>query len=248
MQYLVDWGTIDLEVEQDSLLKGIKQKIQAGEEVMHGFSLEHGHLCYKGRFVLPRNSFISPLLRQYHDSPTGGHTGEHKTYARIARDWFWEGMKKQIVEYVKKCEVCQRQKHSSLAPAGLLQPLLIPDQVWEHISMDFIEGLPKSGGKDAILVVVDRLTKYAHFIALKHPFTAITVADIFVKEIVRLHGFPTSIVSDRDKIFLSHFWRELFRLHTTTLKRSTAYHPQTDGQTEVVNKTLETYLRCFING
>lgn len=247
--YLVDWGTIDKEVEQDSMLSGIKQKIQAGEEVMHGFTLDGGHLFYKGRFVLPRyTSFIPTLLKQYHDSPTGGHAGEHKTYARIARDWFWEGMKKQIVEYVKKCVVCQHQQHSSLAPAGLLQPLLIPDQVWEHISMDFIEGLPKSRGKDAILVVVDRLTKYAHFIALKHPFTAVTVADIFVKEIVRLHGFPTSIISDRDEIFMSHFWQEMLRLHTTTLKSSMAYHPQTDGQTEVVNKTLETYLRCFING
>lgn len=244
----VDWSELDKEVEQDALLNAIKQKLLAGEEVLYRFDLIGGQLFYKGRYVLPKKTtFINTIIQQYHDSPTGGHSGEHRTYGRIAKEWFWEGMKRQIADYVK-CDVCQRQKTSTLSPAGLLQPLPIPNQVWEQISMDFVEGLPKSGRKDTILVVVDRLTKYAHFIPLKHSFTASIVAEEFAKEIVRLHRFPESIISDRDKVFMSHFWRELFRLHNTTLKRSTSYHPQTDGQTEVVNKALETYLRCFING
>lgn len=111
--------------------------------------------------------------------------------------------------------------------------------------MDFIEGLPPSNGHTVIMVVVDRLTKYAHFVALKHPFTAITVAKAFVANVVRLHGIPTSIVSDRDQVFINSFWRALFQLQGTKLCMSSSYHPQSYGQTEVVNRTLEQYLRCF---
>lgn len=130
-------------------------------------------------------------------------------------------MKKDITSFVQNCHICQQNKTSTLKPAGLLQPLPIPHLIWADISKDFVEGLPKSKGLDTILVVIDRLTKNGHFIRLKHPFTAASVASAFVKKIVRLHDFPATIVSDTDKVFLSLFWKELFKLEGTALHRST---------------------------
>jgi transposase InsO family protein len=124
----------------------------------------------------------------------------------------------------------------------MLVPLPIPDMAWQHISMDFVEGLPKSNGKEVILVIVDRLTKYAHFVPLAHPYNVSTVVQAFTETVFKLHGMPQSIVTDRDRIFTSKFWQQMFQKLKVDLRMSTAYHPQLDGQTERVNQCLESYL------
>jgi hypothetical protein len=235
------------EVENDEKLQKIIQDLQTDPSLRPGFEYRQGVLLYGGRLVLASNSVLIPkLLQEFHSTPQGGHSGFYKTYRRIAANVYWVGMKSKIQEFVRSCDTCQRQKYLTSSPGGLLQPLPIPNQIWEDISIDFITGLPKAKGYEAIFVVVDRLSKYSHFIPLKHPYTARSLAEIFSKEIIKLHGVPLSIVSDRDPIFMSSFWREIFKIQGTTLKMSTAYHPESDGQTEVVNRCLETYLRCFI--
>jgi hypothetical protein len=165
----------------------------------------------------------------------------------VERFFYWKGLKSDVMLFVQQCQICQQAKSERVHPAGLLQPLPVPRGAWEEITMDFIEGLPKSEGFDIILVVVDRFTKFAHFLPLKHPFTAQKVAQVFLDQIVEPHVAPKSIVSDRDKLFTSQFWRHLFQLMDVQLLFSTAYHPQTDGQSERVNQCLEMSLRCAVN-
>lgn len=165
----------------------------------------------------------------------------------IKKMFCWSGLKTDVELFVKQCAVCQQAKSPKQYPSGLLHPLPVPAGAWQDLTMDFIEKLPRSEGYDTILVVVDRFTKYAHFFPLKHPFTAQGVAQIMVDSVIKLHGVPKTVVSDRDKIFTSVFWEHLFKLLDIKLALSTTYHPQTDGQSERVNQCLEMYLRCVVH-
>jgi hypothetical protein len=214
----------------------------------HGYSLSQGVIRKGGLIWVGQNYALrTKLVAAVHDSAAGGHSGMHVTYHRLKKLFVWKGMEYDVDDFVKQCQICQQAKGERVHPAGLLHPLPIPQGAWQDITMDFIEKLPKSSGYDTILVVVDRFTKYAHFIALQHPFTASQVAQVILDQVVRLHGLPKSIVSDRDKIFRSTFWTQLFKILGTKLNLSIAYHPQTDDQSERVNQCVEMYLRCVVH-
>jgi hypothetical protein len=159
--------------------------------------------------------------------------------------FFWDGMKHDVHNFVDECDVCQHNKGETIKSLGTLPPLPIPPAIWWDISMDFIMGLPKSGNKSVIMMVVYRLSKYAHLCSLQHPFIASTVAQLFMDQVFKLHGMTHSIVSDRDPTFTNNFLQEPFKVQGTQLHLNRTYHPQTDGQTKFVNKCLETYFRCF---
>ena len=240
------WKEIIRAVEKDPYIQA-KSRV-ATEQPGSSYTWCKGLLRYKGRIIVPNDTALrAKLLHEMHDTKVGGHSGVLRTFKKLRQQFYWPGMHGAVQNYVKGCEVCQKIKTETLVPAGLLQPLPIPCQVWDDISLDFIEGLPTSQGRDTIMVVVDRFSKSAHFLPLSHPFTAKNVAEKFVEGIIKLHGMPKSIVSDRDPIFISNFWQEFFKMSGTKLKLSSSYHPQTDGQTEVVNRCVEQYLRCFVH-
>lgn len=140
-------------------------------------------------------------MEELHGTKIGGHSGVFRTLARIRLRFFWVGMVRDVKEFIGRCQTCQQVKVPSTKPHGLLQPLPIPRAIWEEVGMDFVTGLPKVAGYSVIVVVVDRLSKYCHLGAISAGYTAVTIAEYFIKQIVRLHGVPKTITSDRDKIF-----------------------------------------------
>jgi hypothetical protein len=213
-----------------------------------GFSLSDGIIRKNGKIWLGNNKEAhKAILLALHSSGIGGHSGFRATYHRVRQMFAWPGLKQAVMAYVQQCVTCQQAKSEHIKTPGKLHPLPVPPEAWHTIGLDFIEGLPLSNKFDTILVVVDKMTKYGHFIPLKHPFTAASVAQAYMDNVYRLHSMPKVLISDRDKVFISQFWKQLFRLADTTLNMSSSYHPQTDGQTERLNQCLETFLRCFVH-
>jgi hypothetical protein len=195
------------EWKNDEKVWTLIQRLQQDSSASDTFTWKNDSLWYKDRLYLCKNSQLKQkVLLELHTSPVGRHLGYLKTYHRVKKDFFWDGLRTNVQRFVVECVVCQQNKVETIKTLGLLQPLSIPSQRWEEVSMDFITGLPKSKGKSVIMVIVDRLTKYAHFCALSHPFKASTVATTFMEIVQKLHGSPKIIVSDRDPIFTGHFW------------------------------------------
>jgi transposase InsO family protein len=216
--------------------------------VVPNFTLHDGLLRYKDRIWVSEDTHLQHrIVEALHSSPLGGHSGIPVTYNHLKKLFAWTKLKPFVQKFVQECQVCLQAKPDRAAYPGLLQPLPVPPSAWDTISMDFIEGIPRSQHVDYILVVVDKFTKYGNFLRLSHPYTARSVAQAFMSNIYKLHELPSVIISDRDLVFTSQFWQHLFRLTWIELKLSSSYHPQTDGQTERVNQCLETYLRCFPN-
>jgi hypothetical protein len=233
---------------QDPVAQDLFSQLTLSGKAKDHYTLVNGIIRYHDKIWLGSNKlFQDKIFAALHDSALGGHSGAPATYHRIKKFFYWPGMKSDIWSRVQSCATCQQAKPDRSKYPGLLQPLPVPSSAWDVISMDFVEGLPSSGAANAILVVIDKFTKYGHFIPLHHPFSAQSVAKVFMDQVYRLHGLPSAIVSDRDKIFTSAFWKQLFHLAGTELRFSTAYHPQTDGQTERLNQCMETYLRCFVH-
>ena len=224
------------------MLRGLQDDITSCKAISSGKLkglLRHKAVthCVELRKVFPYSDYHSVQalssedLSESHQSevPEAVHYGIQATYHRIKTLFAWPKLKASVTSFVQSCEICQQTKIDHVKPPGLLQPLPIPERAWLVVCMDFIEGLPKSHGHDSILVVIDKFTKYAHFLPLSHPFTVLSMAQLYFNNVYKLHGLPQAIISDRDRIFTSALWKELFKLSGTDLLMSSSYHPQTDG-------------------
>jgi hypothetical protein len=212
------WMEIVIEgYQQDEQCKTLLTELSLTGSNNKGFTLQEGVIRYKGRIWLGNHKEAhQAVLLALHASGIGGHSGQAATYNKVKSLFSWPGMKKSVQEYVSMCEVCLKAKTEHTKLPGLLYPLPIPTQAWDIISMDFVEGLPKSKNKDTILVVIDKFTKYAHFLPLSHPYTALTVAQTFHNEVYRLHGLPSTITPIGTKFsptFYGRSYSNSVRLH-----------------------------------
>jgi hypothetical protein len=223
-------------------------KCNIKEEKLPGFSEDvEGVLWYKGRICVPNvKELKDKILREAHESAYSIHPRGNKMYHNLNATYWWYDMERDVAEYVALYDTCQWVKAKHQWPVGLLQPLQMPEWKWEEIGMDFIMGLPRIQlDYDSIWVIVDQLTKVAHFISVKTTYSGPQLVELYILRIVCLHGVSKKIMSDRGTQFTSKFWERLHEALDTQLRFSSAYQPQTDGQTERVYQILEDMLRAY---
>jgi transposase InsO family protein len=238
---------------KDPLCVELRKALDQEERTYTSVSLAHcditdGLLRYQQKVWIPEDLY-SWICKEVHTQPMVGHPGIAKTLALLKRQYYWPRMDRTVARYISNCHECKRSKPTSDKYNRVLIPLPIPQQPWQDISMDFITHLPLSKGYDSVLVVTCRLTKQRHFIACSgkdHGTTSEETANLVIQQVVKLHGLPDTIVSDRGPQFVAEFWKHLCRILRIKSKLSTAFHPETDGQTEVENKELERYLRAYV--
>ena len=223
---------IDTQKNDEELQKKL-QMVRDGDETEFSVK-EAGSLYFHNRLCVPDvKDLKKKLLFEAHNTVFTMHPGGNKMYQDLKQFYWWKGMKRDVTEYVSKCLTSQQVKAKHQVPTGLLNPLPIPQWKWDNITMDFVSGFPLTQQKnDSFWVIFDKLTKSAHFIPVKMDYSMDRLAELYVEDIVRLHGVQLSIVSDRDPHFTSRFWKELQSSLGTKLKFSTAFHPQIDGQSE----------------
>ena len=207
-------------------------------------------MYYRDRVCVPNDDELKKsILEEAHSGSFAMHPDSIKVYQNLKTSYWWFGIKRDVSEFVTRCMVCQKVKAERQVPLGLLQLIKIPEWKWDRITMDFVVGLPVIGRKhDSVWVVVDQLTKLAHFLPVRTDYSLDKLADLYIKEIVRLHRILVSIISDRDPRFTSRFWGKLQEALGTRLNFSTAFHSQMDGQSERVIQVLEDMLRsCVID-
>jgi len=215
-EYNNDWlKQVGQGIQQGDQLFQIFNQCLQGQVHAHHYTVKDGILFGKDRLVLLVGSeFRLQIIREFHTSKIGGHGGVSKTVARISYRFYWPRMQQDIRNFVRHYHICQQAKIDHALSSGLLQPLPIPQQIWEDIAMDFITHLPLSHGYSTIMVVVDRLSKFAHFIPLKSEFTSKIVAETFINSVVKIHGFPKTIVFDQERVFIS-FGNNFLKLRHT---------------------------------
>ena len=236
--------------KDDEVIKVVEEMKRAGVRMLRNeeWREEDRLMLKEGKVYMPKDEGLrTEIIRLHHDTPVGGHGGQWKMVELVTRNFWWPGVTKEVKRYMEGCDSCQQNKNQAVAPAGKLMPNEAPERPWTHITTDFITKLPLAQGYDAILVVCDHLTKMAHFIPTTEKTSAEGLARLFRDHVWKLHGLPESIISDRGAQFAANLMKELNNILGIEMKLSTAFHPQTDRQTERTNQELEQYLRMFID-